>query len=551
MGAAMNILRQALSPEELDCVLLAMYEESRDLARLDFAALLDLVPPKLVDEKKPEPHPEPAEKKDNKAAEGETEPVEEPEPEVEKPKPAAPVAEKKPPEKKEDYEENFEIEEEVGESGPAKVQQKEEKKPAKEIEVATHSDEIKESIASQPAHNEKKKPTEEPAKENVAATHSEEIKESIASQPAPKEEKKAAPAAEEKSEDQYAEELEKMNQDKEEKSEPVEAEEKNPEPTEPAEKPKEKLQPQSVPEPDRKEGEVDKEDHEEAAANADAEAEEKEEEMNIDEDKMIEIAQNCFQAIAERMLQQKKTIKGLYGSSITRQDVDGENIEVITTDDFVSGIESLGVAEFRNVDYACLVKALSISDDQKLIKVSDLAQILTEYGIVEGEGKGKEGGAEKPSELQQEAKEEDKKKRRLQLKFDDLDQVSMVLMLALTEYLIKTKMPLYDLFAEAIYQQVVKTKSKQKTVELINSSDFFGILCKIGIKMEENEHENLKKFLCLDPHYMDKVYVKKLKAAVEEFAFNEELRAIAQNCYKALIDEEKDDNPEAQGEEEG
>jgi len=259
---------------------------------------------------------------------------------------------------------------------------------------------------------------------------------------------------------------------------------------------------------------------------------EAEENADINEDQMIEIAQNSFHIIAEQMLQQKMTIKSLYAKTVKSQVINGEQIEVLSAEDFINGIRALGINDIKTLEYACLIKVLSINDDQKLIKVSDLAQILADYGIQEKEG----GSPEVPHK--------EAKKRGPQLKYEELDQISMVLMLALTEYLIKAKMPLYDLFADVIYQQVVKTKSKQKTVELINSSDFFEVLCKIGIKMEESEHENLKKFLCVDPHYVDRIYVKKLKTAIEEFAFNEELRGIAQNCYKSLIEEEGQDAPE-------
>ena len=43
-------------------------------------------------------------------------------------------------------------------------------------------------------------------------------------------------------------------------------------------------------------------------------------------------------------------------------------------------------------------------------------------------------------------------------------------------------MSLYEFFKGAIYQQMVKTKSKQKEVDLINADDFFEVLCKKKLK---------------------------------------------------------------------
>ena len=126
----------------------------------------------------------------------------------------------------------------------------------------------------------------------------------------------------------------------------------------------------------------------------------------------------------------------------------------------------------------------------------------------------------------------------------------MVLMLALTDYLLRTKMPLYELFSETIYKQVVKTKTRQKNIDLINASDFFDVLFKLGIKTDSSNHDNLMKFLCLDVNFVDKIYVKKLKKAIEEFAVNDELRVVAHKCYQELVQSDGDeDDPEINQEE--
>ena len=65
------------------------------------------------------------------------------------------------------------------------------------------------------------------------------------------------------------------------------------------------------------------------------------------------------------------------------------------------------------------------------------------------------------------------------------------LMLALMELNIS----LYDFFDGMIYEQLVKTKTKQKVVEIINSKDFFEMLQRRGVRKKANEHENLMKFL--------------------------------------------------------
>ncbi len=287
-----------------------------------------------------------------------------------------------------------------------------------------------------------------------------------------------------------------------------------------------------------KEKEKKQPDQDEAA---EAEAEEKKEEEPFDagvleglnEEQVIETTQKCFLRIANRMFKQKLAVSALYHDVAFSKAIDGENAELITPADFLNGLVKLGLNDLNDVEKACLVKVLAINDEETLIKLKDLMQILADFGIKEKE-------SEEPGEN---GAEED-------MNFEELDKVSMVLMLALTEYIMKAKVPLYELFGEAIYQQEVQMDSDHMVVDLINSGDFFSVLGKIGINSEEKEHDNLKAFLCIDPEYTDKLVVRKVKKAIEEFATNEELRTYAQQCYQELVEEEQDDGeqkPKAEG----
>lgn len=89
--------------------------------------------------------------------------------------------------------------------------------------------------------------------------------------------------------------------------------------------------------------------------------------------------------------------------------------------------------------------------------------------------------------------------------------------------LMELNVSLYDFFEGTIYEQLVKTKTKQNIVEIINSKDFFEMLQKRGVRKNGNEHENLKKFLQLDPNYPNLMMLKKVAKALDEMAKNEEL----------------------------
>ena len=72
--------------------------------------------------------------------------------------------------------------------------------------------------------------------------------------------------------------------------------------------------------------------------------------------------------------------------------------------------------------------------------------------------------------------------------YNKLDQISMVLMLALAEYLVKTSTPMYTLFESVMY------KDKNSDLDLIKAKDFFSVMNNIGIQTEGEQHENLKEF---------------------------------------------------------
>lgn len=276
------------------------------------------------------------------------------------------------------------------------------------------------------------------------------------------------------------------------------------------------------------EAEQEEEKEKEKAKSESEEKDPEEKYVDINEDQMVQMAQACFKAIAERMIEKKISLRAYFGNKIYKEQVDGEEAELISVDDFLQGLHELVNDGIGEVEQACLIKVLGINEDDKDIKLADLEQILNEYGIQTVTPK--DAAMQKP-------------KPPVGLRFEELDKISMVLMLALTEYLIKEKAPLYDILGEAVYKQAVKTKKRKKTVDVIKSVDLFEIMYKMGIKTESNEHENLRNFLALNSAHRDLIYVKKLKRTIEQFATNEDLRARAHDCYKELVG----DDAEAEG----
>lgn len=75
--------------------------------------------------------------------------------------------------------------------------------------------------------------------------------------------------------------------------------------------------------------------------------------------------------------------------------------------------------------------------------------------------------------------------------FSQLDEKSVKILAKLMLALMQPDASLYDFFEGAIYDQQVKSKTKQNTIQLINSKDFFHYLQKNGVRKNRNIHENL------------------------------------------------------------
>lgn len=385
---------------------------------------------------------------------------------------------------------------------PKKQEEEIKEKPVIEPKKKTH-EKAKEKLPEKPKEKSPEKPKEESPVKSLEGS-SEKSKESGSS------EKKRKPK-EVKSEKKKEKPAQKLEEPME---EPIE------EPIQPAEeiKPKEDEKAnEPLPEPPSKEKAKKGKNK---PVKEEKGGEEEEMEMVSEED-VIKLAQRCFHAIAMKMVETNQNVDTLFEGVIFKKAIEGEEAELITAEEFIKGIQKLGIEGMQELDYQCLIKALAVSDDEQLIRVNDLVQILEDYG--NAENMGSEGGEDLP--------------------FDELDNISLVLMLALTEYLIREKVPLYDLFGEAVFKQEIQVDNKQIQLDLIESKDFFAVMNGIGVNTDEKEHENLKAFLCLDPSYPDKLLLEKIKRAIQEFAENEGLRAKAQQCYQELVEGDEAEEP--------
>lgn len=88
-------------------------------------------------------------------------------------------------------------------------------------------------------------------------------------------------------------------------------------------------------------------------------------------------------------------------------------------------------------------------------------------------------------------------------------------MVMLMLYLLEQSMSTVEFFQDVIYQQNVKSKTKQQTLDIMNSEDFFRVLQEKGIRKKATEHANLKEFLQLSPNFPDLIVVKNIRKTLD------------------------------------
>lgn len=97
-----------------------------------------------------------------------------------------------------------------------------------------------------------------------------------------------------------------------------------------------------------------------------------------------------------------------------------------------------------------------------------------------------------------------------------------------------------EFFEPVVYQQNVKSKSKQQTLDIVNAKDFFRLLMERGIRKKDTVHPNLKEFLQLSPSFPDLLVLKSIRKTLEQMAENDEfMEAIREDIMAAQEGQEE------------
>ena len=120
--------------------------------------------------------------------------------------------------------------------------------------------------------------------------------------------------------------------------------------------------------------------------NYDQHGEEEENEDDIDEDEVIDVAERVFFRIAEEVIKQERTsIRNLFADQIFETEVDGQPYELLTPDGLLDGIKALGINDLTEKDCRYLLRVLTKPELDGAIVVNELLQIMENLGFTEGD----------------------------------------------------------------------------------------------------------------------------------------------------------------------
>lgn len=101
-------------------------------------------------------------------------------------------------------------------------------------------------------------------------------------------------------------------------------------------------------------------------------------------------------------------------------------------------------------------------------------------------------------------------------------------MVMLMVHLLQADMTTQEFFEDVIFEQNVKTKTKQFTMTFLKTEDFFRVLQEKGIRSKTSQHDNLRKFLQLNADNSDLLLLKNVRKTLEQMSENEAFMAAIQ-----------------------
>ena len=258
-----------------------------------------------------------------------------------------------------------------------------------------------------------------------------------------------------------------------------------------------------------------------------------ENEEDIDEDEVIDVAEQIFIRIAQTIVaKQISSIRDVFEDQIVHaQSADGI-VELMLPEGLIESLQNIGIDDLTEKEERYLLRVLTKPELDNAIVLDELLQIMGNLGLYDGDDEYGHGQDESPdgrynedeeqySDFERDASPESmdmegkNRKSKEALDLSKLDEKSVKIMVMLMVNLLQLNMTTHEFFREVCFEQKIQTKTKQFSLMLIRSEDFFRVLQERGIRKKNNEHANLREFLQLNNDNSDLLLLKNVKKTLE------------------------------------
>ena len=96
---------------------------------------------------------------------------------------------------------------------------------------------------------------------------------------------------------------------------------------------------------------------------------------------MLDVAERCFVRIAEAIIEKGCSVRSAFGNFILKENMEDEEIELLSPIGFLEGIKDLGLTDLEEVEVACLMRVLTKPELENAILLKELIVIMENFGI--------------------------------------------------------------------------------------------------------------------------------------------------------------------------
>ena len=240
---------------------------------------------------------------------------------------------------------------------------------------------------------------------------------------------------------------------------------------------------------------------------------------NNEEKTMVEVAQKAFIELATQIINKGIDAKSHFNKYSQTKNINGEEIRVIRDQDFMKAVSELDL-KFESNTFDCLIKVLRANEESnEFLRVDDLEQILNEYKELES-----------------------KVDKQIPVDLNGLDELTIVIMYELMQFLNDNGITLRQLLNECIYMHPAKSEQiNDDETEVVKFEHLLDILTnKIGIETEGHDMMNIKAIFKYSDKEPQLMVVPKMDYVIQQLRANKEFNEVAQNIYSELVTKQDD-----------